>query len=212
MSRLLRTLVPALGLVAASLAVVPASAQEGVLMKQMLGNLGILPEDKDPIEYRERPTLVVPKDTAKLPAPETTATKTNPNWPNDPDVAAREAARRQRGAPGYTAPGVDPINGARLSPAEMAKGRTTRDTSNWGGYDFSDKGSIRLSPQEMAAQNKVASEPSYPRGTEPPRKYLTDPPVGSRIPSAAAPLGTGRVEARDVGKGDRPDDAWKRLD
>jgi hypothetical protein len=212
MSPLLRLLVPAVGLVAASLVSAPARAQEGVLMKQMLGNLGILPEDKDPIEYRERPTLVVPKDTAKLPPPEADATKANPSWPKDPDVAARDAARRQRNAPGYTAPANDPVNGARLSPAEMAKHRTTRDTGTWNGYDFSDKGGIRLSPQEMAAQNKVASEPSYPPGTEPPRKYLTDPPVGKGVPSSAAPIGSGRAEARDVGKGDRPEGAWKRLD
>jgi hypothetical protein len=211
MSRLLRTLVPALGLVAVSLSALPASAQEGVLMKQMLGRLGVLPEDKDPIEYRERPALVVPKDTSKLRPPEEPDAKGNAAWPKDPDVQAREAARRQRNAPAYLAPGADPENGARMSPAELAKHRTQRSTSDWNGYDFSDKGGIRLSPQEMAAANKGASEPSYPPGTEPPRRYLTDPPVGNRVPSAAAPIGRGRIEGRPVAS-DRPDDAWKRLD
>jgi hypothetical protein len=211
MSSLLRLLVPAVGLVAASLAAVPAHAQEGVLMKQMLGSLGILPEDKDPIEYRERPTLVVPKDTARLPPPEADAAKANPNWPKDPDVASREAARRQRSASTYIAPSSDPVNGARLSNEEMARHRTTRDSSGNNQVN-TDKSGVRLSVQEMAIAGEIAKEPSYPPGTEPPRKYLTDPPSGARLPSAAAPMGTGRVEARDMDNGDRPKDTWKRLD
>lgn len=211
MIRPLRLLLPALGLVAASFAVVPAGAQEGVLMKQMLGRIGMIPDEKDPIEYRDRPGLVVPKDLGKLPAPEAAGAKGDPRWPNDPDIAAREAARRQRENPVYLAPGSDPGNGARMSPAELAKARTNRDTSDWNGYNFSDKGGIRLSPQEMSAANKAAIEPSYPPGTEPPRKYLTDPPAGSRMPSAAAPVGKKTFEGR-IFESDRPSDAWKRLD
>lgn len=203
---------PALGLAALAAFSAPASAQEGVLMKQMLGNLGILPEERDPIDYKERPGLVVPKDVAKLPAPEQPGTKADPRWPNDPDVAEREANRRRRASPGFILPNADPTNGARMNPSELAKHRTDRDTSNWSAANsFNDKASVRMSAQEMAAAGKLGNEPSYPPGTEPPRKYLTDPPVGTRMPSAAAPLGTGRAEARVLDYG-RVNDAWKRLD
>lgn len=211
MSRLLRALVPALGLVATSVVVLPANAQDGVLMKEMLGRLGILPEDKDPIEYRERPALVVPKDTSKLRAPEEAGTRANPAWPVDPDVQAREAARRQRKLTPYVAAGQDPDNGGRISPTELAKHRTPRPDTAPEPYNFSDKAGVRLTPQEMAAMGRTSPEPTYPPGTEPPRRYLTEPPVGSRIPSSAAPIGRGRVEARGI-ESDRPNDAWKRLD
>jgi hypothetical protein len=207
MNRPLRMIVPALGLATLTLLSAPASAQEGLLMRQMLGNLGIMPDERDPIDYKERPGLVVPKELGKLPAPEAAGAKNDPRWPKDPDVAERAARRHQRENPGYISPSVDPTNGARLSPAELAKARTNRDTSNWNGYNYSDKGGVRLSVQEMAA-GKTADEPTYPPGTEPPRKYLTDPPVGTRLPSAAAPMGRGRAEARNLDYG-RPTDAWK---
>lgn len=206
------TVVPALGLAALVSLSAPASAQEGVTMKRMLGHMGIIPDERDPIDYKERPGLVVPKELNKLPAPESAGAKADPRWPNDPDVAEREANRRRRESPTYIAPGNDPTNGARLSPTELAKHRTNRDTSNWNGYDFSDRGGIRLSAQEMAAASKVASEPAYPPGTEPPRRYLTDPPTGTRIPSAAAPMGKATFEGRINPRDDRPTDAWKRLD
>ncbi len=205
----LRKIAPALGLMAFALACGPACAQEGVLMKQMLGNLGILPEERDPIEYKERPGLVVPRELGRLPPPE--PAKADPRWPRDPDVAEREANRRRREGSTYVNPGADPLNGARLSPAELARHRTERDSSNLGGYNFSDRGGVRLSAQEMATAGKLGAEPTYPPGTEPPRKYLTDPPKGARIPSGAAPIGKARVEGQVIDNG-RPDGAWKRLD
>src|SRR5215204_391593 len=46
----------------------PARAQEGIFMKELLGSLGVIPEDKPRIEYRERAPLVLPPK-ASLPAP-----------------------------------------------------------------------------------------------------------------------------------------------
>lgn len=68
----------------AALAPLPAMAQEGLLMRNMLGKMGLLPEEKDPIEYRERPGLVVPKDLNKLREPE------------PEDAARRQAAGQWR--------------------------------------------------------------------------------------------------------------------
>ncbi len=53
-------------------------------MRNMLGKLGLFPEEKDPIEYRERPGLVVPRDLNRLPTPE------------NEDAAKRQAMRNGR--------------------------------------------------------------------------------------------------------------------
>src|SRR5688572_27924409 len=47
------------GLLAAALAT-GAQAQEGELMKNLLSTLGVIDDEKDPIEYRERAPLVLP--------------------------------------------------------------------------------------------------------------------------------------------------------
>ncbi len=60
--------------------------------KFIKGLFGI--NDKDNINYRERPPLVVPPNTAALPAPETSAVNNTPAWPKDPEVVER--AKRQK--------------------------------------------------------------------------------------------------------------------
>src|SRR3954451_25350014 len=58
----------ALGAAVLAVSAGDAQAQEGVFMRDLLGTLGVIPEAKPRIEYRERPTLVVPPKSA-LPAP-----------------------------------------------------------------------------------------------------------------------------------------------
>ena len=177
----------------------PARAQEGVLVKDLLGRLGVIPDEgKDPIDYRERPALVLPKDMGKLRQPEETGLHAkSPQWPADPDIAAREAAKAKRSQVGFINERLDGKGERKLTLDELAAGRVARgtplgETTN----PVNDRVSHRLSIQQMEALNKVTSEPTIPKGTEPPRRYLTDPPVGLRVPSANAPIGQGRPEAR----------------
>ncbi len=37
-----------------------AQSEEGVFMKDLLGSIGIIEKEKDPIRYRERAPLVIP--------------------------------------------------------------------------------------------------------------------------------------------------------
>ncbi len=195
-------------------ATAPAYAQDGLLMRNLFGKIGLLPEEKEPIEYRERPSLVVPKQTDKLRPPEEAPpqARANGQWPVDPDVKAREAERARRNQPVASYIRADPNEGGRVSLGEMAAGRSLRGQKMGElGVPFNDKDGVRLSVQEMTAADKRLNTPSYPPGTEPPRRFLTDPPTGLRIPSAAAPTGS---KTRDGPAVDdfKIGDAWKRID
>ena len=177
-------------------AAAPASAQDG-LLRNVLGQIGILPAEKDPIEYKERPALVVPKDvnTLRQPvAPESHAA--NPAWPVDPDVADRKREQARRKANGFTG-SHDADNGGRMSLDQMAAGRANAgarmgETTSLG----NDRGGVKLSVEEMSSLGRTATAPTYAPGTEPPRRTLTDPPRGLRMPAANAPYQAGRAESR----------------
>ena len=200
-----------LGFVVVSMSA-PAQAQDGRYMRSMLGSLGVLPEDKDPIEYRERPGLVVPKELDKLRRPEDPNAKTaNGQWPVDPDAVerAREKARRQ--TPAIFSLSSDPNEGGRLGVNDLAAGRTARGTKlGEGAIPRNDKDGVLASIQEMTEFDNKSRTPSYPPGTEPPRRYLTDPPTGLRIPSAQAPVGKRTYDnpLEDTFKSD----LWKRAE
>lgn len=190
----------------------PANAQNGVLMRNIFGNLGLLPEEKDPIEYRERPGLVVPKELGKLRQPEDEPSKANSQWPVDPDVEERKANEARRKLTVFAPLKADASEGNRVKLDEMARGRSVRGAQmGENGVPRNDKDGVRASVQEMTEKDKVANAPSYPPGTEPPRQYLTDPPVGLRIPSAAAPAGKKTSDDPAVDRF-KVDNAWKRLD
>lgn len=211
---LFRTTLPAvLALAGALAATMPAAAQNGAGMRQLFGMFGILPAEKDPIEYRERPALVVPKDRAKLPAPEAPEAHARSGaWPVDPDAVAREKERQRRNAPVAFPTASSPSEGGRLSLKELAAGRSakSRDPVDYA-VPRNDKDGVRMDIWQMEAAGKTAAAPSYPPGTEPPRQYLTDPPKGLRIPSANAPIGKRTSDGpivdlfNDLG-------AWKRDD
>jgi hypothetical protein len=181
----------ALGL-SLAFAAAPAAAQEGLVMRNILGKIGLLPEEKEPIEYRERPGLVVPKELDKLRPPEPEgAHARNGQWPVDPDVKAREEEKRRREAatiiPNWRS---RPEEGGRLSVKEMAAGRSHRGAQigEAAMAPGNEKAGVRLSVQEMTADRNKSGAPTYAAGTEPPRQFLTDPPTGLRMPASSAPM------------------------
>lgn len=191
----------------------PANAQNGLLMRNIFGNLGILPEEKDPIEYRERPGLVVPKELNKLRQPEKeAAARANGQWPVDPDVEERKQAQARRKLTVLTPISADPNEGGRVNMDAMARGRSVRGAQmGESGVPRNDTEGVRASIQEMTEKDKQANAPTYAPGTEPPRRYLTDPPTGLRIPSAAAPVGKKTVDDPTVDRF-KVDNAWRRLE
>lgn len=171
------------GVAAAPLLVTPAAAQEGMFFKNMLGNMGVIPSSKDPINYRDRPNLVVPpKGQAQLRAPGTgRSAAANPAWPNDPDVAARRRAAAEDSEPVHLSEKrrMSDNNNLRLTPAEIQAGRVANHQTSAPGSHRGDSARdvLYLSPDQLRATAK-RDEPET--GPEPGRRSLTDPPGGFR--------------------------------
>jgi len=107
----------------------PAAAQDllsDAPLKGALTALGIVAPEKDPIEYHERAPLVVPKNM-DLPQPAAAqASARNPNWPTDPDVAAKLKEKAESAQPVVRRQGGD--NGGDNLPLSiwtMITGKST---------------------------------------------------------------------------------------
>jgi hypothetical protein len=192
-----------IGLVAAGLTVAVfttgASAQEGELVKNLLSNLGVIPSDKDAIEYRERAPLVLPpRMELREPAASGAAQARNPQWPNDPDVAARRRSEAEARTPITDSERHRMVNGnARLSIEEMRAGRrvgagiptapvTRSEQDHW------------VHPDTLRAQERqVSASQTQIGGGEGTRRTLTDPPSAYRQSATGQPIkGSFHVEER----------------
>jgi hypothetical protein len=174
------------------LAAQPALAQEGMLFKNLMeGVIGGRPGDD--IEYRQRPPLVVPPNST-LPRPQAPASTRNAAWPNDPDVAARRAEAEGARSPFRSDPNLGSSPG--LSQAELRRGRTSRDTGRPVVAEEQNNYNNQIAPiqsgRELAARRNQEMADQLVYGQEPPRRTLSDPPVGYRKPAGTAPIGPGR--------------------
>lgn len=160
--------------------------------------------DRDSINYRERPPLVVPPNLGRLPQPETNAVVNTPSWPKDPEVVERkrraEAAKKQRRR-------TSEDDDRALTPAELdAYGRKPAGSTvlnPTGPQDAESEGQRAHSPSELGYKGglfgslfKDNSKPEVATFTgEPIRSELTQPPAGYRTPSPSQPYGlTSRKE------------------
>lgn len=180
-----------LGLVAASLLAAPLTtavqAQEGQLFKNILGSIGVIPEDKDPIDYRERAPLVLPpRMDLREPAAPGSAQARNAQWPNDPDVAARRRQAAENNLPvtdtdlrrmnrGNTRLTVDEIRAGRYTGAGIPTAPQARSENAW------------IHPDVLRAQHKSVS-PADAAGGESTRRSLTEPPSAYRQSATGQPI------------------------
>lgn len=182
-----RLIAARLGLVCsvAALSLVGASAQaeEGVAFKNLMGQMGLISPEKDPIRYHERAPLVLPPK-AELPAPSASLAAKDPAWPKDPDVVAKERRAALERTP-VTASETRRMsdNNAKLSVDEIRAGRTLKnpntDPSLHRGENARDV--LMMSPDQLRAKKKTDDEDvALAAGEEPSRKALTDPPSGMR--------------------------------
>lgn len=180
----------------------PAAAQDtsGVFMKDMLGKLGIIDEDRPPIEYRERAPLVIPPGVGSLPAPRSAsaAKSRDGNWPNDPDVARERAAQREARQPVPVR--NDSYDGRALSVDQIRAGRRAGSR----GYAEGERARSCMGDncrEELLVNPDVLRNNGHPMeqksnlayGKEPGRGSLAEPPKGYRVPSPNAPLGDGKA-------------------
>ncbi len=132
------------------------------------------------INYSERSPLVVPP-TRDLPPPQSSNGPPAPNWPVDPEIRARAAAKSDdsvRPAPDYVTDSSRPLRPNELNAVNPPG---TNDQS---------------SPSELGAKKPGIfsfdwlKQEDYGTFTgEPPRVSLTDPPPGYQTPSADQPYG-----------------------
>jgi hypothetical protein len=147
-------------------------------MKSLLGSMGIISPEKDPIRYRERAPLVLPpKMELRAPAGPESFASNNPQWPNDPDVVARKRRAADARVP-VTDSEIRRMseNNPRLTPEEMRRGRDPKGPGV--GRHVSDREGVWIAPADLQATatsgEKAASE-------KPVRRTLTDPPTQLRL-------------------------------
>lgn len=173
---------------AASVTTTAVRAEEGVLIKNLLGDLGVVPKEKDPIRYRERAPLVLPpKMELREPAAKESFASSNPQWPKDPDAVAQKKRLEANAIP-VTESETRRMseNNPRLSIDEMRSGRSADAERGAPGTHRGDNARdvLILSPDEMRAK-RSNDEMKTADGT-PVRKTLTDPPSTFRKPTGAA--------------------------
>jgi hypothetical protein len=176
----------------------------------MLGMIGMGPNKPadDAIDYSARPALVVPPKM-DLPPPQAAVARP-PDWPNDPDAAARrraEADSRRPAPPAPPAPADDNTAGDsnQPTPAAAAPAPNKSKAAVAPSGDFSSSmglagggtsifsgggGALDLSSLNLSNWNPFSSKDDSKAvrtlkvGAEPPREYLTQPPPGYRAPVA----------------------------
>lgn len=174
----------ACGLVVASGAAL--RAEEGVAIKNLLGSMGIVPKEKEPIRYRERAPLVLPpKGTAlREPMAGESYASANPDWPSDPDVMARRRRNALEQTP-VTASEVRRMsdNNPRLTIDEIRSGRVAGEAeprkAGWYRGDNS-REALYMSPEQARAGMRREGEAEPAPEAEPRRRVLTEPPAGMR--------------------------------
>ena len=171
------------------------SSIEDKIIKGIMTGLGGTNMENQGIDYRERSPLVVPPKIT-LPPPDNTAVSV-PNWPKDPDIqqrnAAREAAKRPKG---------NVLEEARsLTPKEMAMQRSKPTQTVEGNIPGDPNRNIVLSPKQLGYEGGLfktmfggnKGETAEFKG-EPTRDSLTQPPSGYQTPSSGYAYGTGPKE------------------
>jgi hypothetical protein len=152
---------------------------------QVLRSIG-LPDPDHPqyeINYSERSPLVVPPNRS-LPPPIATDRPPAPNWPQDPDLKKRQAARDDKAAPRG-----DRVveEGRPLRPDELIpKGSRA---SSGGSSGSGGSGQIEQKRSGVLSFDWFKKEEYGTFTGEPPRASLTDPPAGYQTPSPDQPYG-----------------------
>jgi len=176
-------------LVLGSSSVRPVRAAEDTnTFNSFLGFFG-LQFDKEPeaaIDYRARAPLVVPPKL-DLPPPQSAASRRPADWPVDPDVSARRKALADSHRP---APQITPNTRPEMSKDQLLANRgeiVVDDTPGDGCSALSGAnlcaGSAWKYVTEKMGLSKKEDDKVVLSGTEPPRKYLTEPPPGYRVPT-----------------------------
>jgi hypothetical protein len=166
--------------------------------------LGLVKGGDSTIDYRERSPLVVPP-TRNLPPPQSEPKRTA-EWPVDPDVKRREDATSRKKLDRRV--WDDDYANRALMPSELNRpgaAQASNKPRKPDKVDMSEGEGSNMSPSELGYFGGLFSWSSLGFGSkeeygtftkEPPRRSLTEPPVGYQTPSPAQPYGVGKEETR----------------
>ncbi len=149
-----------------------AQAQEGVAMKNILGSIGLIAPEKDPIQYRERAPLVLPpKMDLREPASREGFASANPQWPNDPDIARKRARTATDRVP-VTESEIRRMSEKNpgLSPDELRRGRSAAGPA---GSHRSEKVDMDIASM---GRGPASADDTTDEAATPTRKTLAEPP------------------------------------
>ncbi|QFU15716.1 hypothetical protein [Microvirga thermotolerans] len=177
------------GALALLVAATGASAEEGEAVKSLLGSIGIIPKEKPPIQYNERPPLVLPPKMELRPPVAGGAEARNANWPKDPDVAAARKAAAEARTPYTSSELYKNTEGRRLSVEEMRAGRDPNNYVSGGAPAPVGRQADKsvMSPDELRAFSTDKDNVKLSGGGLE-RRYLSDPPGGLLKAAGGAPL------------------------
>jgi hypothetical protein len=184
----------ALGSVAlAALLVAGPARADGDMWNSMLGWVGLghkQPQSPDDgtIDYTPRPALVVPPKL-DLPPPQT-ARAAPADWPHDPDALARARAEADSRRPAPSSDSsADESTGDFVADADKAKPNNSGESeacSNQAGKPICFYGPTSLVNFTKGwgnlFQKQTEDISKLKIGSEPPRKYLIQPPPGYQMP------------------------------
>lgn len=169
---------------------------EQKIIDNIMHGIGAVGPEDSGIDYRERSPLVVPPNLDLPPPVSAKSEVTAPNWPKDPNVAARKAAIAAENQP------EQPVwkEGQPLTPAQMNVGRTARHTETAETPVAPGQGNPMMSPSQLGFKGglfgifKGKSQETAQFKGEPPRTSLTEPPPGYQTPSPSYAYGTGPLK------------------
>jgi hypothetical protein len=166
-----------------------ARAEEGVAIKSLLGSIGIIDKERDPIPYHERAPLVMPpKLELREPVAPGSARAAHPQWPNDPDLAGKRRKEAEARAP-VTQSDIRRMsdNNPRLSGDELRAGRRPGAGIPDGPVRHGDRDGVWVNPDQLRAQGRKEAA-SAASDDAPVRRVLSDPPTELRRSASGGPI------------------------
>jgi len=184
---------------------------------QGMRNIFTLRNEQVEIDYKPRPELVMPANKNVLPQPvQTQALTTDQNWPVDPEqrIAAVQGQAPTPDEYGNlptqyltdtNKPGISRTTGL----SEELRRETRRGNVNSGGEQFIN--AIRDDANGVG-EGRIARERreqlAYSTGVK--RKFLTEPPVEYRTPSATAEAGELGISKEEISERQKREEKYQR--
>ena len=148
-----------------------------------LGNMASIGSGKKgtDIEYKPRPAIVKPTDTANLPAPQQNVAENNPAWVESPEetrTRLRADAEANSGSPTYQSPLAKRVSSTRPKGLQPV-GRASE------GLPTLQRTASAADQSEAFREGRNIQKGAYSDR----RRFLSDPPLTYRQPSETAPVG-----------------------